>query len=199
MNDGELTARKREIREAVRQRRRVMSPKAREASATSLTEHLISLVRDRGATSITCYLSTEDEPDTSGLLAWARAERLETLLPVSSRDPATGDRRLEWVMSHGDDTARGAHGLHEPVGPRLDQAAAGDVDLMLIPASAVDARGMRMGWGLGYYDRCLTALSDPPPVFALVFDEEVLDGVPTEAHDSPVSGWVTPSGVAYPA
>jgi 5-formyltetrahydrofolate cyclo-ligase len=31
----------------------------------------------------------------------------------------------------------------------------------------------------------------------VVFDDELLDEVPTEAHDRPVDGVLTPSGVAF--
>jgi 5-formyltetrahydrofolate cyclo-ligase len=67
------------------------------------------------------------------------------------------------------------------------------VDLLLIPAAAVDHSGMRMGWGRGYFDRTLASLAEPPPVFAVVYDDELRESVPSEAHDRPVDGVVTPS------
>jgi 5-formyltetrahydrofolate cyclo-ligase len=66
------------------------------------------------------------------------------------------------------------------------------VDLLLIPAAAVDSSGMRMGWGRGYFDRALASLEEPPPVFAVVYDDELRESVPNESHDRPVDGVVTP-------
>ncbi len=64
-----------------------------------------------------------------------------------------------------------------------------------MPAASVDRRGMRMGWGLGYFDRTLGSMEACPPVYAVIFDDELVDAVPTERHDQPVDGVVTPSGI----
>ena len=90
---------------------------------------------------------------------------------------------------------RGAFGIDEPLGERLGPSAVGGVDLMLVPAAAVDLRGNRLGWGRGYFDRCLASLVDPPPVFAVVFEHELVDRVPIEPHDAPVAGAVTPERI----
>jgi 5-formyltetrahydrofolate cyclo-ligase len=34
-----------------------------------------------------------------------------------------------------------------------------------------------------------------PPVYAVIFDDELVDEVPRERHDQPVNGVVTPSGI----
>lgn len=49
-----------------------------------------------------------------------------------------------------------------------------------------------MGWGRGYFDRTLASLEEPPPVFAVVYDDELRESVPSETHDRPVDGVVTP-------
>lgn len=72
--------------------------------------------------------------------------------------------------------------------------AINDVGLILVPAAAVDGTGMRMGWGRGYFDKTLGSMDRRPPVFAVLFDDEVLDELPREKHDQPVDGVVTPSG-----
>ena len=67
--------------------------------------------------------------------------------------------------------------------------------VLLVPAAAVDRSGMRMGWGRGYFDKTLGSMDRRPPVFAVVFDDELLDALPSEPHDERVDGVVTPSGV----
>ena len=71
--------------------------------------------------------------------------------------------------------------------------AVNDVDLMIIPAAAVDRTGMRMGWGRGYFDKTIGSMEKCPPVYAVIYDSEVLDELPREVHDQPVDGIVTPS------
>ena len=112
------------------------------------------------------------------------------LLPVS-RD----DGLLDWVLGDGETEREGQFGVPEAVGEVLGPIAINDVDLIIVPAASVDRTGMRMGWGRGYYDRMLGSMEQRPPVYAVVFDNELVDSVPTEVHDKPVDGVVTPSGV----
>jgi 5-formyltetrahydrofolate cyclo-ligase len=62
-----------------------------------------------------------------------------------------------------------------------------------VPAAAVDATGMRLGWGRGYYDKTLGSMERCPPVYAVIFDSELVDEVPRERHDQAVDGVVTPT------
>jgi 5-formyltetrahydrofolate cyclo-ligase len=52
-----------------------------------------------------------------------------------------------------------------------------------------------MGWGQGYFDKTLGSMEKCPPVYAVIFDDELVDSVPSEVHDKRVDGVVTPSGV----
>ena len=64
-----------------------------------------------------------------------------------------------------------------------------------MPALAVDRRGMRLGRGGGCYDRALGRVPRGTPVCALLHDGELLDEVPCEPHDRPVTHVVTPTGL----
>lgn len=178
------------VREEVRRRRAAMGSDERLRARDALTDRLISLVRDRGASSVSCYASLPDEPDTSAFLEWALDNGVEVLLPVS----LTGSR-LAWTHSDGSQLVPGRHGILEPSGAQLPASAAAALDLMLIPACAVDLRGTRLGWGLGYFDRCLSELARRPPLFAVVHEADVLPALPAEPHDIPVDGAVTPDAV----
>ena len=85
--------------------------------------------------------------------------------------------------------------MPEAVGELLGPIAINDVDLILVPAAAVDATGMRMGWGRGYFDKTLGSMERCPPVYAVLFDGELVDEVPRERHDQPVDGAVTPTRI----
>lgn len=190
MTAAQHSERKRTVRALVRERRAALPSAERSRRATALSDQLIALTRNFGAGRVTCYLPTESEPDPSGFLAWASTHRIDVLLPVS-----LPGRELAWVLAGREAPALGLHGILEPTGPRLRSGAAATADLLLIPACAVDRRGTRLGWGLGYYDRCLAALPQVPPVYAVVFDEDVFDELPSDPHDVPVTGAVTPSGI----
>jgi len=64
---------------------------------------------------------------------------------------------------------------------------------MVIPAAAVDHHGTRLGWGRGYFDKTLGSMENRPPVYAVIFDSELVEEVPRDVHDQPVTGVVTPT------
>jgi 5-formyltetrahydrofolate cyclo-ligase len=41
----------------------------------------------------------------------------------------------------------------------------------------------------------LGSMNRRPPVFGVVFADELVDELPSEEHDSPVDGVVTPAGI----
>lgn len=181
---------KRQVRARVRAGRAALSEAQRSDAGRALTAQLVELVTARRARSVSCYLPVAGEPDTTGFVAWALGHGVEVLLP-SSR----ADGQLDWIRANEAPTVPGAFGIPEPVGETLAPHTVSDVDLMLIPACAVDRRGVRLGWGRGFFDRSLGAMQLRPPVFAVVHDPEVLDELPREPHDVPVSGVVTPARV----
>ena len=63
-------------------------------------------------------------------------------------------------------------------------------DLLFVPALAADPEGNRLGRGKGYFDRELSALTGVTS-YAVLYQSELLDQVPTECHDQRVDGLVT--------
>ncbi len=181
---------KRIMRARVRSERSALTEAQLRLAGESLTSQLAEAVIARGARSVSCYLPVAGEPDTTGFIAWAHEQGVEVLLPSSRPDGL-----LDWIRANGDATVPGAFGIPEPVGEALPPHAVSDVDLMFIPACAVDRRGVRLGWGRGFFDRALGAMPLRPPVFAVVHDSELLDELPHEPHDVPVTGVVTPERV----
>lgn len=184
---GETADRKQALRETIRAGRNALTAAQHAASREGITLELRRLARTRGARSLSCYLPHRGEPDTLPFLQWATAQGIDVLLPASQ----PGDL-IDWIRPNGEGTRVGAFGISEPIGESLGPLAAQGVDLMLIPAAAVDLHGHRLGWGRGFFDRNLALMSPRPPVFAIVHEHELLDELPVEPHDAPVSGVVTP-------
>ncbi|MCS5721039.1 5-formyltetrahydrofolate cyclo-ligase [Herbiconiux sp. CPCC 203407] len=181
---------KRALRAELRERRRTRPAHVVDAANAGFTANLIALATEKQARTISAYLSTSFEPDTRQFLNWAIADGRRVLLPIARQDGL-----LDWAEGDGETETEGLYGLPEPVGGILGPIAINDADLILIPASAVDQHGTRMGWGRGYFDRTLGSMEKRPPVFAVVFDDEILEQVPRELHDAPVDGAVTPTRI----
>ena len=186
----DVEARKRALRAELRERRRVSPAAKRAAASAALTQNLVDLASDLGARSLSAYLSTPDEPDTRDFLRWADEQGIRVLIPVSRADGL-----LDWAPYDGDAEDTDVLGMPTPTTELLGPIAINEVDLILVPAAAVDRTGMRMGWGMGYFDKTLGSMEACPPVYAVIFDDELVDSVPRERHDMPVTGVVTPGGI----
>ncbi|MCW4386270.1 5-formyltetrahydrofolate cyclo-ligase [Salinibacterium sp. SYSU T00001] len=186
----ELPNLKRAMRAELRERRRIMTSSEVENATEQFTLHLTHLTERLAAKYVAAYLPNPDEPNIRPWLDWAHTRGIRVLLPIS-RD----DGLLDWVVGDGESEVQGQFGVPEAVGEVLGPIAINEVDLIIVPAASVDRTGMRMGWGRGYYDRMLGSMEQRPPVYAVVFDSELVDEVPGEVHDRPVDGAVTPSGI----
>ncbi|WLW54377.1 5-formyltetrahydrofolate cyclo-ligase [Streptomyces sp. YU58] len=184
-------------REFLAVRNRLTADDVREAAA-ALAERALELPELARARTVAAYVSVGSEPGTLALLDALRARGVRVLLPV-----LLPDNDLDWGAYTGEGSlARVQHGgkmaLFEPVGERLGPDSVTGADAVLLPGLAVDARGMRLGRGGGSYDRVLARLERAgahPALVVLLYDREVVERVPAEAHDRPVRAVVTPSGV----
>lgn len=73
-----------------------------------------------------------------------------------------------------------------------------DPQLMLIPLAAFDARGHRIGYGAGYYDRAIARLHDKgmkPRMIGVAFDCQEVPLVPDEPHDVIIPEILSESGL----
>jgi 5-formyltetrahydrofolate cyclo-ligase len=73
-----------------------------------------------------------------------------------------------------------------------------DPTFMLVPLAAFDARGHRIGYGAGYYDRAISRLLEigvNPRLIGVAFDCQEVEIVPDEPHDMPLEAILTESGL----
>ena len=81
-------------------------------------------------------------------------------------------------------------------GPGED-AAVLEPDIMLVPLAAFDAKGHRIGYGAGHYDRAIAKLHGKalnPVLVGIAFDCQEVPSVPAEQHDVALHAVLTESG-----
>ena len=179
LRDRLLTARRRHPLSAARD------------DAEAIAGHLLATPEVRRSATVAAYVSLGNEPGTGPLVEELHARGKRVILPV-----LLPDNDLDWAVYTGRDAlAPASRGLLEPAGPRLGPEAVATADVVLCPGLAVDRRGLRLGRGGGSYDRALARVPVGTFVCTLLYDEELLEEVPAEEHDRPVTAAVTPGGV----
>ncbi|MGW6200980.1 5-formyltetrahydrofolate cyclo-ligase [Kribbella sp. NPDC055110] len=137
---------------------------------------------------VALYVSMGLEPQTGALIDWLLATHREVLLPI-----LYADNDLGWGVAPGAaDLVPGRLGLSEPP-TDLGSDAIATADLVICPALAVTHDGVRLGRGGGSYDRALARVRPGTPVWAAVYDTEIVDALPCDAHDKLVDAALTPS------
>jgi 5-formyltetrahydrofolate cyclo-ligase len=176
------TAAKAAMRREILAARIRLSAQERAAAGRALRDAVLGLPQVQMAGTIAAYYSVGSEPDTHGLVyaLWKRGSYV--LLPL-----LRPDMDLDWASYEGPDSLRpGPRGLTEPAEPPRGVPAVSSADLVIVPALAVDRRGMRLGRGGGSYDRALARVGQQVPTIALLYDTELVGEVPSAVHDQRV-------------
>lgn len=135
------------------------------------------------AQSVMLYYSLPDELPTHDVVrAWSRDKTI--YLPRVAGD------EIEVVRYHEGEFATSArYGIEEPLGPALTPSV---IDLLIVPAIAVDEQCHRLGRGGGFYDRFM-ARQRVGTAIAVALDCQVVDTVPTLPHDIALQAIITAS------
>jgi 5-formyltetrahydrofolate cyclo-ligase len=72
------------------------------------------------------------------------------------------------------------------------------VRAMVIPMIGFDKRGFRLGYGSGYFDRTLVAITPRPLAIGVAFEILRVDTLHPQAHDVPMDFVVTEGGIYRP-
>jgi 5-formyltetrahydrofolate cyclo-ligase len=132
---------------------------------------------------VASYQAYGDEPDTDSINHLIIESGKKLLLPV-----LMPDKSLEFRIWDGNPRNLKLNGkLREPVGEKF----AGAIELMILPALAIDQHGNRLGQGGGSYDRTLENFQGVS--IAIVNESEFIESIPTEDHDIPVNAVLTPT------
>lgn len=163
-------------------------PPRRQRAADLLPDQVLALPEVQAAATVAAYSSLPSEPGTGRLLEALYARGVTVLLPVLQ-----ADRGLDWVVHEPGRGRLNRQGTSEPAAPMLGSQALTSASVVICPGVAGDRQGHRLGRGGGSYDRALASLDHSELRCLLLYDDEVLDAVPTTAHDQPVDVLVTPT------
>ena len=134
---------------------------------------------------------SEPNPDFQDWSMLCSRRPVDWCFPLRAHRPTA--RPLRWaVLESSDALVAAPFGLREPPEPWLPPTALGEAQAVFVPALAVDRRGSRLGRGAGYYDRSLAFCNPSALLIAVVRDDELVDRLPDEPHDVPMTHALTP-------
>ncbi|MBQ6080407.1 MAG: 5-formyltetrahydrofolate cyclo-ligase [Muribaculaceae bacterium] len=177
---------KKELRKQMKQLKEAMLPDVKEVEADIVFYTIARMPVWKQAQHILCYWSLPDELPTHDMVnRWLKAGKSIYLPRVK------GDN-LEIVPYHGAESLDDNNKFHigEPVGDAVDPSC---LELIIVPAVALDAQRNRLGRGKGFYDRLLSTTHCP--TIGVSCDFQLVNEVPVEEHDRPLDCVVTSDAV----
>jgi 5,10-methenyltetrahydrofolate synthetase len=163
----------------------------RHARAVHLQEVLRVWLLARPEQSIGAYWPIKGEFDAlPALYRWSEADDKRRIgLPVIERDT----RQLKFhVWYPGCPMELDAYDI-----PKPKDTEAFDPQLLLVPLVGFGPRGVRLGYGGGFYDRTLAALSPRPVTVGVGFAHGHVPWLEPEPHDVPLDAVLTEDGVFW--
>lgn len=150
-------------REKCRARRELGDMERRKLSGL-IAKKLQKLPEYKEAKTLLCYVSYGSEADTCDLIVKALAEKKKVYCPKVEGD-GLGFYRIFSLA----DLKPGYRSILEPEGrtERFDEAQDWERTVMLVPGTAFDLSGHRIGYGGGYYDRYLSGFAEGKRPFCI--------------------------------
>ncbi|WP_428031215.1 5-formyltetrahydrofolate cyclo-ligase [Ancylobacter sp.] len=196
LTDAQLD--KASLRTVALARRAALDLPAREGAAERAAAHAMAWLGEVKGEVVSVFAPIGGEIATDPLIQRLRAAGADVALPVVLE---AGKPLLFRLWEPGEELVPsiGPGRFSIPAPPETAPAVSPDV--LVVPLAAFDARGNRLGYGAGFYDRTLCLLRRAKRVEALgyAFAVQELDAVPAEPHDERLDAIATDAGLICPA
>ncbi len=171
----------------LRAHRDALTTGVRTAASASIAAQVNALLDARLAANevLAVYAAKGTEVDTSGIVEHAARRGVTVVYPRVAGD----DRTLAFHAVTAAELAPGRFGLLEPSADARRIALA-RIAAFVVPGLAFDRSGGRIGWGRGYYDATLAQVASALRI-GIAFECQVIDHVPRDPHDVPMSFLIT--------
>jgi 5-formyltetrahydrofolate cyclo-ligase len=178
---------KAELRKRMRGLRKALPASACDGRSARIVGRLEALEPIASARAVALFWPIEERHEVDLRALGARLRERGARVAYPGVDPETREMTFRFV-AHPDAMQEQGFGFREP-SPGDPEAAAGELDAIVVPALAADPSGHRIGYGAGYYDRTLPRFAPPAASVAVVFDFQLVAEVPATEGDVTV-GWV---------
>lgn len=171
----------------MRARRRALSGDAQRRASLAVLERVRAFAPYGKARSVMAYMACRGELELLPVIEDVLSQGKTLLLPRCEAPGAMTARRVTDLSQ----LAAGAYGVMEPQAD-CEAVDPKEIDLILVPGTAFDASGGRLGQGGGYYDRFLAETKALR--VGVCHDFALVSRVPAQAHDMRMNCIITPGG-----
>lgn len=175
---------KEEIRQHISFLKKQQSNESREEASRKICALLENCGIFKNCSNILLYHSLPDEVETHSLINKWHTQKHIFL-------PRVKGAELEILAYDEKRLLKGAYNISEPDGEELFDI--NKIDLIILPAVALDKKGNRIGRGKGYYDKLLSAVNAFK--IGIVYSYQLVETIPYEIHDIPVDMVITDEGI----
>ncbi len=178
MRPVDLPPSKREFRAAALARRDALTPAARAAASAAIARRLAVLLAGLAPRTIGAYRAYGSEADPAGIVA-AHAARGGAVGLATMIDHIAMVFRA-WRPD--DPLVPDAYRIPAPA----PEAPVVEPDVLIVPVTAFDRSGMRIGKGFGVYDTAIALLRSRgrhPLLVGIAFSVQEVADIPAEPHD----------------
>jgi 5,10-methenyltetrahydrofolate synthetase len=175
---------RRALRREMVTRRAALSEAEHDGLSTHIVEHLLAALPMPRVVAF-CW-PIKHEPDVRAVVGrWTALGAIAALPVIVAADAPLAFR----VWTAEALLVPDCYGIPTPVTGDFVQP-----DLILLPLNGFDGAGYRLGYGGGYFDRTLAALSPRPLAVGVGFETNRLDSIRPESHDQRLDWIVTEAG-----
>jgi 5-formyltetrahydrofolate cyclo-ligase len=169
-----------EIRKNILKKRGGLEKEFIEKASNKITE--VFLEKFLSAKSFLLYSDFNNEVSTKSLLKILCENNKEIFLPIIKNNKLLEIGKYDNNIR----LKKNNYGILEPV----TKCNTKKFDVAVLPGVAFDKNCNRLGFGAGYYDRLMTAI-DVAKSIGLAFEFQVVDELPSDAHDFPMDYVIT--------
>jgi 5-formyltetrahydrofolate cyclo-ligase len=196
---SDISTKRNQLRQLIRQRRQGLSPALQQQAAVDLVRQFASHPQLARLQHIALYLSNDGELDTAPLIKALWQQGKSVYLPILH--PHKPGFLVFQHYSTDTPMTENKFGIAEPVLDATQLKALPEIQMIGLPLVAFDSKGNRMGMGGGFYDRTLAnaIFCQPAPLLVgLAHQCQQVELVPVEPWDIPLQMVITPEQVVFP-
>lgn len=176
--NGDIRAEKNELRAKYKAIKENLSPEDKRKRDEYIFNKLTKCTHYQNAKTVLCFVSTDKEIDTHRVILHSLKQGKKVAVPKCT--DRFGNMKFYLISSFAD-LEKGAYGILEPNIKKCTIFTDQIDSICIIPGFAFDAKGYRVGFGKGFYDRFLKEYSGIK--LGICYNQCIVNKIPNGRYD----------------